>query len=362
MNLTISVITAVYNRADTIEQALDSVHAQTWPHIEYVVIDGGSTDGTLQILNDRREMISVLVSEPDSGIYDALNKGFSHSTGDIIGLRPSDDFYAAERVLERVSEAFDEPAVDDGYGDLDYVAKDDPSRIIRRWRSGAYSCNKLAWGWMPAHPTLYLRRRVIDKWGVFDTRFRIAADYDVMLRYLAQGKIRLTYIPEVLDRKTFQPVKPGERGELVLTSLGRGALPLLRYHTGDIVELGPKEPDSRGCHDMALIGGIIGRTDDMVPIRGVNVSPSLVENVMHSVHGVAEYRAEIFEERGLLVMRIQVEPTSDCTDTTQLIAVLKKEFHHTFSLRIPIEAVERGTLPRFEMKHKRWVRLDKEGN
>lgn len=100
----------------------------------------------------------------------------------------------------------------------------------------------------------------------------------------------------------------------------------------------------------------------MVPIRGVNVSPSLVENVMHSVHGVAEYRAEIFEERGLLVMRIQVEPTSDCTDTAQLIAVLKKEFHHTFSLRIPIEAVERGTLPRFEMKHKRWVRLDKEGN
>ena len=192
------MVTAVYNRADTIEQALDSVHAQTWPHIEYVVIDGGSTDGTLQILNDRREMISVLVSEPDSGIYDALNKGFSHSTGDIIGLMHSDDFYADERVLERVSEAFDDPAVDAVYGDLDYVAKDDPSRIIRRWRSGAYSCNKLAWGWMPAHPTLYLRRRVIDKWGVFDTRFRIAADYDVMLRYLAQGKIRLTYIPEVL--------------------------------------------------------------------------------------------------------------------------------------------------------------------
>lgn len=198
MNLTISVVTAVYNRADTIGQALDVVQAQTWPHIEYIVIDGGSTDGTLQILNDRREMISLLISEPDDGIYDALNKGLSRSTGDIIGLMHSDDFYADERVLERVAEAFADPVVDAVYGDLDYVAKDNSSRIIRRWCSGAYSRNKLAWGWMPPHPTLYLRRRVIDEWGVFDTRFRIAADYDAMLRYLAQGKIRLAYIPEVL--------------------------------------------------------------------------------------------------------------------------------------------------------------------
>lgn len=198
MNPTISVVTAVYNRADTIGQALDVVQAQTWPHIEYVVIDGGSTDGTLQILNGRREMISLLISEPDDGIYDALNKGISRSTGDIIGLLHSDDFYADERVLERVAEAFTDPVVDAVYGDLDYVAKDNSSRIIRRWRSGAYSRNRLAWGWMPPHPTLYIRRRVIDEWGVFDSRFRIAADYDAMLRYLAQGKIRLAYIPEVL--------------------------------------------------------------------------------------------------------------------------------------------------------------------
>jgi phenylacetate-CoA ligase len=172
--------------------------------------------------------------------------------------------------------------------------------------------------------------------------------------------IESSYIAEVLDRETSKPVNPGKKGELVLTSLGRAALPLLRYHTGDIVELGPKEPDSRGCHDMALIGGIIGRTDDMVPIRGVNVSPSVVENVMHSVPGVGEYRAEISEERGLLVMRIQVEVAPGAVDPETVVSSLQKEFHHTFSLRIPIEVVEAGSLPRFEMKHKRWVRLDKE--
>lgn len=179
-------------------QTLDSIQAQTWPHIEYVVIDGGSTDGTLQILNDRRDMISVLISEPDGGIYDALNKGFSRSTGDIIGIMHSDDFYAHERVLECVASAFDDPAVDVVYGDLDYVSKDEPSRIIRRWRPGSFSHKKLAWGWMPPHPTMYLRRRVIDEWGVFDTHFRIAADYDAILRYLSRGKIYPKYIPQVL--------------------------------------------------------------------------------------------------------------------------------------------------------------------
>ncbi|WP_218131645.1 glycosyltransferase family 2 protein [Nitrosomonas oligotropha] len=198
MKPVISIVTAVFNRADTIEQALHSVHTQTWRYIEHVVIDGGSTDGTVQILNGWREMISVLISEPDDGIYDALNKGFSRSTGDIIGLMHSDDFYANEQVLERVAKAFADPTVDAVYGDLDYVVKDEPSRIIRKWRSGIYKRSKLAWGWMPPHPTLYLRRRVIDEWGVFDTHFRIAADYDAILRYLALGKIRLAYIPEVL--------------------------------------------------------------------------------------------------------------------------------------------------------------------
>ncbi|MCB9767678.1 MAG: AMP-binding protein [Candidatus Omnitrophica bacterium] len=211
------------------------------------------------------------------------------------------------------------------------------------------------------------RARIEKAWGarVFDHHGMTEigpVSYECPDRAGTLRVIESSYIAEVLDRETHQAVAPGERGELVLTSLGRAALPLLRYRTGDIVELGPKEPDSRGCHDLALIGGIIGRTDDMVPIRGVNVSPSVVENVMHSVSGVADYRAEISEERGLLVMKIKVEPTPDCEDIEHLVGGLQKEFHHTFSLRIPIDVVEPGSLPRFEMKHKRWVRLDKEAS
>ena len=194
----ISVITAVFNRAQTIEQALDSVRSQTWPEVEHVVIDGASTDGTLEILRAHEDRIDVLVSEQDDGIYHALNKGLARATGEVVGLMHSDDFFANDRVLEKVAAAFADPAVDGVYADLDYVAKDEPGRIVRHWKSGQYLPRKLAWGWMPPHPTLYLRRSVIEQWGGFDTSFRVAADYDAMLRYLAKGGIRLAYIPEVL--------------------------------------------------------------------------------------------------------------------------------------------------------------------
>lgn len=194
----ISIVTAVYNRADTIGHALASVRGQTWPYVEHVVIDGASNDGTTEELEVHRDWISVLVSEPDRGIYDALNKGLARASGDIIGLMHSDDFYADERVLERVALVFAEPTVDGVYGDLEYVAKDDPSRIIRYWRSGEYDKRRLSWGWMPPHPTLFLRRSVIEQWGGYDTEFRIAADYEAILRYLGRGGISLAYIPEVL--------------------------------------------------------------------------------------------------------------------------------------------------------------------
>ena len=194
----ISVITAVYNRVATIGDALDSVRAQTWPDVQHVVIDGASTDGTLEILQARRSEIAVLVSEPDKGIYDALNKGIARATGDVIGLMHSDDLYADERVLADVASAFSDPTVDAVYGDLDYVAQGDTSKVIRRWRSGEYAPALLSRGWMPPHPTLYVRRQVIEKWGAFDTSFRIAADYDAILRYFGQGKVRSAYVPRVM--------------------------------------------------------------------------------------------------------------------------------------------------------------------
>lgn len=194
----ISVITAVYNRADCIAHALQSVQSQNHKDLEHVIVDGASTDGTLDILRSTLDARASLVSEPDHGIYDALNKGFARASGDVVGLMHSDDFFADESVLAQVAAAFSDPLVDAVYGDLEYVAKTDTNRVIRRWRSGEYSAARLAWGWMPPHPTLFLRRRVIEEWGGFDTQFRIAADYDAILRYFGQGKIRPAYIPRVL--------------------------------------------------------------------------------------------------------------------------------------------------------------------
>jgi glycosyltransferase involved in cell wall biosynthesis len=196
-NLRISVVTAVYNRADTINQAVESVQSQTYPQIEHVIQDGGSTDGTLEVIKRVANDSTHLQSERDGGIYDAINRGIGRATGDVIGLMHSDDFLADALVLQRVADALADPGVDGVYGDLQYVSADDPTRVVRHWRSGDYTPSKLRLGWMPPHPTLYLRREVFDRWGLYDTSFRIAADYDAMLRYLVKGRIKLAYVPEV---------------------------------------------------------------------------------------------------------------------------------------------------------------------
>lgn len=194
----ISVITAVYNNRDTIAQALDSALGQTHPDIELIVIDGGSTDGTLVVLQGYADRLAVLVSEPDRGIYDALNKGIARANGEVVGFLHSDDLFADAAVLSRIATAFADPAIDATYGDLLYVKKDDPGRVVRSWRSAAFSSARLARGWMPAHPTFYVRRAIYETLGGFDTRYRIAADYDCVLRFLGKGGIRTAYIPEVL--------------------------------------------------------------------------------------------------------------------------------------------------------------------
>lgn len=197
MSLVVSVVTAVLNRAGTLAEALTSVQAQQGVRIQHVVIDGASTDGSLQLLRAQGDRVSVLVSEPDEGIYDALNKGLARATGDIIGFLHSDDVYAHDRVLARVVAAFDDPAVEAAYGDLDYVTQD-ATRVLRRWRAGHYSHGRLARGWMPPHPAFFARRSVYERLGTFDTSFRIAADYDWLLRVLGSGDVQPAYIPEVL--------------------------------------------------------------------------------------------------------------------------------------------------------------------
>lgn len=196
----ISVVTACFNSIGTIRCALDSVRSQRYPRVEHVVVDGGSTDGTWGVIQAHGSPLVVAQSEPDRGIYDALNKGLARATGDVIGVLHADDVFADAEVLGWVAAALADPAVDAVFGDLQYVDKNDLSRVIRHWRSGPFSARRLAWGWMPPHPTLYLRRSVYDRLGGFDTGYRIAADYDLILRLFSQPGVNAVHLPHVLVR------------------------------------------------------------------------------------------------------------------------------------------------------------------
>lgn len=194
----ISIITAVLNRKGIVGDALNSLQRQTYGDFEHIIQDGGSTDGTLDELRLCIDERSSLISENDSGIYDAINKGIARATGDVIGLLHSDDIFGSRYVLAKVRQTFVDEEVDGVYGDLEYVSAADPSRVIRYWRAGEYDRRKLKRGWMPPHPTLFLRREVFERWGTYDVNYRIAADYDAVLRWLWQGRISLAYVPEVL--------------------------------------------------------------------------------------------------------------------------------------------------------------------
>ena len=198
MSMKITVITAVYNNKRTILEALESVLSQSYKNVEHIVIDGGSTDGTVEAIRSFGNKIEKFVSEPDGGIYDALNKGIALATGDVVGFLNSDDVYAHDRVLEKIVRAFQHENADSVYGDLNYVKRDDISKVVRHWKSHEFSLKKLRRGWMPPHPTFYVKREIYEKYGGFDTSFKIAADYDSILRFLGLQQISTTYVPEVL--------------------------------------------------------------------------------------------------------------------------------------------------------------------
>jgi len=232
----ISIVTAVYNRVDTIADALRSVETQSYQNFEHIIQDGGSRDGTLDMIRQFCASSFQLISEPDTGIYDAINKGISRASGDVIGLMHSDDFFPDDLVLERVAEAFRDPAVDGVYGDLDYVSASNTDKIVRRWRSEPYHPDLLKRGWMPPHPTLYLRREVFDRWGLYDTSMRIAADYEAMLRYFVKGDIRVAYIPYVLvkmrvggesNRSLSRILRKSREDYIALRRHGVGGIPTL---------------------------------------------------------------------------------------------------------------------------------------
>lgn len=194
----ISLITSAYNSASTIRETLASVRMQKHVNLEYIVVDGDSSDATMEIVSEFDDIVSCSISEPDNGIYDALNKGLSLATGDAIGFLHSDDMFAHELVLKTVADAFTNSGADAVYGDLDYVRREDPSRVHRKWRSKPFQASLFAQGWMPAHPTFYLKREHYEMYGGYDTSFRQSADYELMLRMLLTHELKAEYIPNVL--------------------------------------------------------------------------------------------------------------------------------------------------------------------
>lgn len=193
----VSIITCCYNSAATVEHAIQSVLSQDYPNIEYIIVDGLSKDNTLEVVSKYKDRIGNIISEKDDGIYDAINKGVRNATGDIVGLLHSDDFFSDNQVISRIVAAFNNQ-IDAVYGDLQYVAKDNPDKVIRNWISGQYRPNLFKTGWMPPHPTFYVRKGKYDELGLYNTELRISADYELMLRFIQKNGITVAYIPEVL--------------------------------------------------------------------------------------------------------------------------------------------------------------------
>ena len=193
----ISIVTATWNSAATVTDTLASVNTQTHPDVEHIVVDGASTDATLDIVASHGKRVARVVSERDAGLYDAMNKGLKLATGEVVGLLNSDDFLAANDILALVARAFENPEIDAVYGDLCYVRQHEPARIVRYWRSGPFHPGAFMRAWSPPHPTLYVRRSFYEAHGGFDTTYALAADIDLMMRFFEIAGMRSTHIPRV---------------------------------------------------------------------------------------------------------------------------------------------------------------------
>ena len=196
----ISIITVCYNAASTIEDTLASVHGQRHPDVEHIVIDGGSSDNTVQLLQNHEDQLHCWISEPDQGLYDAMNKGIRMASGEIIGFLNADDIYENQQVLTTVAEAFADPELESCYADLVYVDATDLNRVVRYWKSSNYAAGLFGRGWCPPHPTFFVRKRVYAKYGDFDLSYSIGNDVELMMRFLARYQINSLYIPKILVR------------------------------------------------------------------------------------------------------------------------------------------------------------------
>lgn len=196
----ISIITVVRNNASTIKDTIDSVLKQTYSNVEYIVIDGSSTDGTIEIIQGYKKYIKKFISEKDKGVYDAMNKGINLATGDVIGLLNGDDVYFDETVLQNVANAFKKNESDCVYGDLYYVERNNLDEVVRYWKSSKFKKGSFARGWHPPHPTFFVKKEVYSKYGLYDIEMKVSADFDLMLRLLEKYNITSHYLPTILVR------------------------------------------------------------------------------------------------------------------------------------------------------------------
>ena len=194
----VSIITVAFNAADTIDATIRSVAAQTHDDFEYIVVDGCSTDGSMRIVDRFRSLITKVVCEPDRGMYDAMNKGIALATGDVIGFLNADDVYADNKVIKDVAHQFKDPGVEACYGDLVYTKRDDIARVVRYWKAGTFQSGAFGRGWIPPHPTFFVRSSVYKQYGGFDPSYTLAADVELMARLLEKYAIRTVYLPRVL--------------------------------------------------------------------------------------------------------------------------------------------------------------------
>jgi glycosyltransferase involved in cell wall biosynthesis len=194
----VTIITVTLNSAKFLEDCIRSIISQDYKDIEHIIIDGQSTDGTLDIIKKYEDHIAYWVSEKDPGMYDAINKGMHKATGDIIGTLNSDDVLASTNVISEIVKTFDEKKVDAVYGDLVYVDQQNIDKIVRVWKGGNYNRSKFRYGWMPAHPTFYFKRELLDKFGYYETHYFSASDYEFMARYLYYFRVSASYVSKLI--------------------------------------------------------------------------------------------------------------------------------------------------------------------
>lgn len=199
----ISIITVCYQASKNIRRCIDSVLSQTYPEIEYIVVDGGSTDGTVEILREYNNKISRWISESDNGIYDAMNKGIRLATGDVIGLLNSDDWFADQHSISRIAEAFLDNRVKCAYADVAMVVPEDPDRVFRYWKGKNLNLSDFRKGEFPAHVTFYTYKLLYEEWGSYRTDLKVAADYELMLRFLVYRKASSRYVPHLLVKMSY---------------------------------------------------------------------------------------------------------------------------------------------------------------